>query len=103
VSEFLPQRLDVDTLLVPSRGIKHPEGVTRLPGLPDHVAGAVRFLDEGVDDSIEVLVDRSGYGRREDQGIFPRNTTILFEASEKGITDGNGTLFVVLGLESKLM
>lgn len=62
MSQFLSQSLDVDAILVPSRSVEHSEGMARLFWLLDRVACPARFLDEGVDDSIEVLVYRSGCG-----------------------------------------
>jgi hypothetical protein len=83
VPELLPQRLDVDALLVPSRGVKHPEGVARLSGLLDRVACPIGLVDKGMDDSIQVLVHRSGYGRGEDESIFRRITAKPLEASDE--------------------
>jgi len=81
VAKLLPQRLDVDALLMPSRGVKHPEGVARLSWLLDLVACPIRLADEGMDDSIQVLVHGSGYGRGEDESIFRRIAAKPLEAS----------------------
>lgn len=66
MSEFLPQGLDIDAVLVPPCNINHTESMARLSRLFDRAPHSICFVDDSVDDPIQVLIHRSGCGRWED-------------------------------------
>ena len=44
MSEFLPEGLDVDTILVPPCGVQHAEGMASVDTPPSAMTSSVKFL-----------------------------------------------------------
>ncbi len=78
--KFLPQGFDVNSILMPPRGVQYPEGMAGFLRLLNPITRRNSFVDETIDDTVQVLVRRSCRGRRENQSVIQRVDAIFLKA-----------------------